>query len=118
MILKWIENKEKNKLMDELSTFIDNLMGERDSLAEKLRNFKKDEEISKLLKENESLRINSLHTLSEKEREEADAFREEHWKKCKGNTSFLLTGASIGTRVEVICSKCKTQKDITDISVW
>lgn len=118
MILKWIENKEKNKLMDELSTFIDNLIGERDSFAEKLRNFKKDEEISKLLKENESLRINSLHTLSEKEREEADAFREEHWKKCKGNTSFLLTGASIGTRVEVICSKCKTQKDITDISVW
>lgn len=41
MILKWIENKEKNKLMDELSTFIDNLMGERDSFAEKLRNFKK-----------------------------------------------------------------------------
>ncbi|RHJ10100.1 hypothetical protein [Bacillus sonorensis] len=118
MILKWIENKEKNKLMDELSTFIDNLIGERDSFAEKLRNFNKDEEISKLLKENENLRINSLHALSGKEREEADAFREEHWKKCQGNTSYLLTGASIGTRVEVICSKCKTQKDITDISVW
>ncbi|MCF7618539.1 hypothetical protein L3137_14885 [Bacillus sonorensis] len=104
--------------MDELSTFIDNLINERDSLVEKLRNFNKDEEISKLLKENENLRINSLHTLSEKEREEADAFKEEHWKKCKGNTSYLLTGASIGTRVKVICSKCKTQKDITDISVW
>lgn len=89
MILKWIENKEKNKLMDELSTFIDNLMGERDSLAEKLRNFKKDEEISKLLKENESLRINSLHTLSEKEREEADAFREEHWKNVKVTHLFF-----------------------------
>ncbi|MCY9156355.1 hypothetical protein [Bacillus haynesii] len=118
MILKWAENKEKDKLVDELSTFIDTLMSERDSLAEKLRNFNKDKEMSKLLKENENLKINSLHTLSEKEREEADAFREKHWKKCQGNISYLLTGASIGTRVEVICSKCKTQKDITDISVW
>ncbi|KAA6446731.1 hypothetical protein [Bacillus swezeyi] len=118
MILKWAENKEKDKLMNELNTFIGNLTSERDSLAEKLRNFNKDEEISKLLKENENLRINSLHSLSEKEREESDAFREEHWKKCKGNTSYLLTGAGIGTRVEVICSKCKIKKDITDISVW
>ncbi|MCY7858753.1 hypothetical protein MOB44_19205 [Bacillus sonorensis] len=118
MILKWAESKEKDKLMNDLNTFIGKLMSERDSLTEKLSNFNKDEEIAKLLKENENLRINSLHILSEKEREEVDAFREEHWKKCQGNTSYLLTGASMGTAIEVICSKCKTQKDITDISVW
>ncbi|MED2944236.1 hypothetical protein P4284_22750 [Bacillus swezeyi] len=118
MILRWAENKEKNKLMNDLNTFIGNLMNERDSFAEKLRNFNKDKEIAKLLKENENLRINSLHILSEKERKEVNVFREEHWKKCKGNTSYLLTGAGIGTRVEAICSICKTKKDITDISVW
>ncbi|KXZ22441.1 hypothetical protein P4T89_12445 [Bacillus nakamurai] len=118
MILKWAEKREKDKMMDDLGTFIDNLINERDSLADKVRNFSKDEEIAKLLKENENLRINSLHTLSEKERDEADAFRDEHWEKCKGNMAYLLTGASMGTAIEVICSKCKTQKDITDISVW
>ncbi|MDM5216884.1 hypothetical protein [Bacillus velezensis] len=118
MFFKWAEKREKDRMMSDLGTFIDNLINERDSLAEKIRSFNADEEIAKLLKENENLRINSLHTLSEKERDEADAFREEHWEKCKGNMAYLLKGASMGTAIEVICSKCKTKKDITDISVW
>ncbi|XAK55537.1 hypothetical protein AAHT66_15405 [Bacillus inaquosorum] len=118
MFLKWVEKREKDKMMDDLSAFIDNLINERDSLVYKVRKFSKDEEIAKLLKENENLRNNSLHTLSEKERNEADAFRHEHWGKCKGSIAYLLTGVSMGTAVEVICSKCKTKKDITDISAW
>ncbi|MBP3047353.1 hypothetical protein J9345_11870 [Bacillus subtilis subsp. subtilis] len=114
MFLKWVEKRDK----DNLSTFIDNLINERDSLADKVRKFSKDKEIAKLLKENENLRNNNLHTLSEKERNEADAFRDEHWGKCKGNIAYLLTGVSMGTAIEVICSKCKTKKDITDINAW
>lgn len=34
MFLKWVEKREKDKMMDDLSAFIDNLINERDSLVD------------------------------------------------------------------------------------
>ena len=108
----------KDKVMRDLSAFIDKLISEKDSLSEIVRNYNKDEHIEKLIEENTKLRIHSLHTLSEKEKEQADVFRKKHWESCKGNTRYILEGTGIGTAVGVQCTKCGVKKDITDTSNW
>jgi hypothetical protein len=117
MNINWLGNK-KTKIMGELNVFIDNLINERNSLAEQLRNYNAEEKVANVLKENDKLRVNSLHVLSEKEREQADVFRKGHWESCKGNARYILEGTGIGMGVTVQCTKCNRTKNITDVSNW
>lgn len=109
---------EKEKYIKELNMFFDRLINERNSFAGKLKNYNKDEHIAKLIKYNDNLRVNSLHVLSDKEKEEADSFKKEHWERCRGNVQYILRGTGLGTAVAVQCLKCDTRKDITDTDNW
>lgn len=106
------------KILKNLEDYIDDINSTNKILREKLNNYNKDEEIAKLLKENERLRMNSLHILTEKEEMEYKEFREEHYRNCKGNTKFILVPTGIGTSVSVCCTKCNKKEDITDCSNW
>jgi uncharacterized membrane protein len=113
-----MRSKGHEGLLNDLNLYIKDLIRERDELKDKLKNFKKDEEIEKFRKEIESLRLNSLHVMSEKERLKARSFSKEHHNSCKSNIQYILEGTGIGTVLTVRCKKCATSKNITDVDCW
>lgn len=113
-----LRGKGHKKIIEDLNLYIEDLLERKDSLATQLREFKQDEEIQKLTKELSDTRSRSLHTMTEKENEEAKAFSAEHWATCKGNMKYILEGTGIGTAVSIQCKKCQTIKDVTDMDNW
>lgn len=109
---------QKEKVFGELNKFVDNLIEKNNYLIKRLEEYDKDEQVAKLLKENQRLRDGSLHNLTEKENEEYKAFKEQHWNSCQGNTRFILEGTGMGTSVTLQCTKCNRTKNITDYSNW
>lgn len=93
---------------------------ENASLRQRMQEWRKDEEIQKLEVENTRLRCLSLHVMSEKEREDDQAFRHAHYESChNGNDyEYELIGTGIGTVIKIRCPVCGEHKDITDISNW
>ena len=117
-MMNFFYERNKKKIMGELDSFINNLIHEKMLLQEQLRSYDVEERVAKLLAENKELRSASLHVLTEAEKEQAVEFKNEHWDKCEGNVSYILTGTGVGTGVDVVCTKCGTKKDVTDYSVW
>jgi cupin superfamily acireductone dioxygenase involved in methionine salvage len=113
-----IRKIQRDKALAPLNKFIDDLMNQNTNLRKTLDEYDKEEEIAKLKQDNYKLRVNSLHTLSDKESERAKVFSNEHWENCKGNTRYILEGTGIGTAVRVQCTKCKGVIDITDHDNW
>ena len=109
---------KKKQCMGQLQEFIDGLIGTIGRLEERLNSYNKDDEIKRLQDANAQLRSNSLYILSDKEEQKAKAFRKEHWETCKGNVFYVITPTGIGTGVDVVCSKCKTEQNITDYTDW
>ncbi len=89
-------------------------------LQEELKNFNKDDEIQRLLSENSRLRRNSIKIMTKKEKEAAELFAKKHYESCnsKLGISYILTGAGMGTTIEVMCNKCGVEEDITDTDSW
>ena len=117
-MIRQIEEHNKDKIMEDLSDFINKLINERNALSEQISNYNKDEQVAKLKRENECIKSNSLHILTKSEREQVELFKEEHWRNCKGSIKYLLEGTGLGTIVTVFCSKCGISEDITDIENW
>lgn len=113
-----IRKIQREKALAPLNKFIDDLVSQNANLRKILDEYNKDEKIAELKRDNYRLRINCLHTLSEKESEQAKEFSNEHWEKCKGNTRYILEDTGIGTAVCVQCTKCGAKKDITDHENW
>lgn len=113
-----INQMNGEKLMKELQGYVDTINQQNGVLQERLRTYNKDEEIHKLREEIAELRRNSLLIMSDKEKEAAKTFSEEHYIKCHGNVEYNLVGTGIGTVVKIKCQKCNLQQDITDIDAW
>lgn len=88
--------------------------------------YNKDEEIKRLNDRITTLRQNSLHILSDKERDAISRFRQVHYESHKeshpriAGSSFIyrLSGTGIGTCVEITCPICNETLDVTDTSSW
>lgn len=109
---------KSDDLIEGLRLYIEGMHKRIDRLEAQVREFNKDEEIEKLNKEIDRLRVNSLHIFSEKEKLEAKEFSNEHYKKCKSNSSYSIEGTGIGSVVTIRCLKCDKSKNITDTDNW
>lgn len=120
----WQDKMKKfmdNKKVAGLNTILDSitaLFEENESLKQKLRDYRKEDEIAKLEAEIAQMRLDTLHTLTSKEKVKATNFRKKHYESCKGNTQYILLGTGIGTATTVQCTKCGEKENITDYEGW
>ncbi|WP_061578106.1 hypothetical protein [Bacillus licheniformis] len=113
-----ISKSNKDKLMSELNTFIDDLIDQKDHLSEQLKNFNAEEKVAKALKEIEEIKRASLYVMNDQEDKDAKEFIEKHWNSCKGNVQYILEGTGLGTVISIKCKECNEVKNITDDSNW
>ncbi|UGO46207.1 hypothetical protein PQE74_gp124 [Bacillus phage vB_BanS_Chewbecca] len=104
----------KETILDSITA----LFEENESLKQKLRDYRKEDEIAKLEAEISQMRLDTLHTLTSKEKVKATNFRKKHYESCKGNTQYILLGTGIGTATTVQCTKCGEKENITDYDGW
>ncbi len=108
-----------DKALDDLKEVYERLCAENTSLRDKLASYRKDAEIAAMEQELHTLRNNSLHVFSGKEREEYRAFRDRHYESCKSKSYIIeLSGTGIGECISVQCPVCGEKADITDTSDW
>lgn len=116
-IKKFMESKNRAGL-DTILNSITSLFEENESLKQKLRDYRKEDEIKKLEDELHQLRLDTLHTLTSKEKVRATEFRSKHYANCNGNTEYILLGTGIGTATTLRCTKCGEKENITDYDGW
>lgn len=59
------------------------------------------------------------YTLLTAERKDADRWKKRHRKNCPAaNFRYYFKETGIGTYVEIHCTKCRKNKNITDYSSW
>ncbi|UGO51010.1 hypothetical protein PQE70_gp157 [Bacillus phage vB_BanS_Nate] len=111
----------KNKRDDNLGSIITSIVKlheENEALKQKLKDYRKEDEIAKLEAEIAQMRLDTLHTLTSKEKVKATKFKNKHYESCKGNTQYILLGTGIGTATTVQCTKCAERENITDYDGW
>lgn len=114
-----------DKTIDKLREEYHAMEASRDHAWERVREFRKDEEIAEAIARADYLARHALHTFSDKELAADKAFRGKHYElhmphtKASGSTYiYTLTGAGVGTVVKVKCPVCGEEEDITDIERW
>lgn len=114
-----LRRKGYKRMLEELNSYIEDVISQKDKLKEQLREYNKDEKIQELTDKITMLRSKSVHIMSDSEYEESKKFSNEHYELCKGNIQYIVYGAGgIGTVIQVKCDKCDEQRDITDIDNW
>ena len=115
-----LRGKNIKDTLKELETQIDILQEDKEDCRKaylKIKDEKfKDEEVKRLKEELEFYKRNNLVTLSDVQRERAEEFQREHYKKCEtGHRSFTytVTPTNVITIVELRCPKCG---EIIDVS--
>lgn len=116
----FLRGKDIKDSLKELESQIDMLQDDKEyyrRLYVEVRDEKfKDEEVKKLKEELDFYKRNNLVTLSDVQRERAEEFQREHYKKCDtGHRSFVytVTPTNVITIVELRCPKCG---EIIDVS--
>mgnify|MGYP007099469435 FL=1 len=115
-----LRGKNIKDTLKELETQIDILQEDKEDCRKaylKIKDEKfENEEIKRLKEELDFYKRNSLVTLSDKQRERAEEFQREHYKKCEtGHRSFVytVTPTNVITIVELRCPICG---EIIDVS--
>lgn len=115
-----LRGKDIKDTLKELEALIDLLQEDKEDYRQaylKVKDEKfKDEELERLREELEFYKRNSLVTLSDAQRERANNFIHEHYKKCDtGHRSFVytVTPTNVITIVELRCPVCG---EIIDVS--
>lgn len=115
-----LRGKNIKDTLKELETQIDILQEDKEDYRQAYLEVKdekfKDEEMKRLKEELEIYKRNSLVVLSDAQRERAEEFQREHYKKCEtGHRSFVytVTPTNVITIVELRCPKCG---EIIDVS--
>ena len=108
-----LRGKDIKDTLKELETQIDILQEDKEDYRQAYLEVKdekfKDEEVKRLKEELEFYKRNSLVTLSDKQKERANEFIHEHYKKCEtGHRSFVytVTPTNVITIVELRCPVC------------
>lgn len=115
-----LRGKDIKDTLKELEALIDLLQEDKEDYRQaylKVKDEKfKDEELERLREELDFYKRNSLVTLSDKQKERANEFIHEHYKKCEtGHRSFVytVTPTNVITIVELRCPVCG---EIIDVS--
>ncbi len=115
-----LRGKDIKETLKELETQIDILQEDKEDYRQAYLEVKdekfKDEEVKRLKEELDFYKRNSLVVLSDTQRERAEEFQREHYKKCEtGHRSFTytVTPTNVITIVELRCPKCG---EIIDVS--
>ena len=115
-----LRGKDIKDTLKELETQIDILQEDKEDYRRAYLEIKdekfKDEEVKRLKEELDFYKRNSLVVLSDTQRERAEEFQREHYKKCDtGHRSFVytVTPTNVITIVELRCPKCG---EIIDVS--
>lgn len=115
-----LRGKDIKDTLKELESQIDMLQDDKEyyrRLYVEVRDERfKDEELKKVKEELDFYKRNNLVTLSDAQKERAEEFQHEHYKKCKtGHRSFTytVTPTNVITIVELRCPKCG---EIIDVS--
>lgn len=119
--------KDIQECLDAVKYQYDHMERAYEEALERVRTFRKDEEIQKANARADYAYSHSLYTMSDKEMEAEKVFRAEHWEKCaeplhskaKGNTYlYRLTGTGLGTVIEIGCPLCGEWRDVSDVDSW
>ena len=113
-----VRSKGHDKILRELSVYIEDLIERKNNLKDKLDNYSKADEIKRLEDKIQFYISNSIHIMSDKESIDAKTFSTEHYESCKSNIQYILEGTGIGTAVSVKCKKCGAVKNVTDFESW
>lgn len=115
-----LRGKDIKDTLKELESQIDILQEDKEDYKQAYLEVKdekfKDEEMKRLKEELDFYKRNNLVTLSDAQRERAEEFQREHYKKCDtGHRSFVytVTPTNVITIVELRCPKCG---EIIDVS--
>lgn len=121
----FLRGKDIKDTLKELESQIDMLQDDKEyyrRLYVEVRDEKfKDEELKKVKEELEFYKRNSLVVLSDAQRERAEEFQHEHYKKCEtGHRSFVytVTPTNVITIVELRCPKCGEIIDVSNYNEW
>lgn len=116
----FLRGKDIKDTLKELESQIDLLQEDKEDYRQAYLEIKdekfKDEEVKRLKEELDFYKRNNLVTLSDAQRERAEEFQREHYKKCDtGHRSFVytVTPTNVITIVELRCPKCG---EIIDVS--
>ena len=116
----FLREKDIKATLNELEDLIDILQEDKEDYRRAYLEIKdekfKDEEMKRLKEELDFYKRNSLVTLSDVQRERANNFIHEHYKKCDtGHKSFVytVTPTNVITIVELRCPVCG---EIIDVS--
>lgn len=115
-----LRGKDIKDTLKELESQIDILQEDKEDYRQAYLEVKdekfKDEEVKRLKEELAFYKRNSLVVLSDKQKERAEEFIHEHYKKCEtGHRSFIytVTPTNVITIVELRCPRCG---EIIDVS--
>lgn len=118
----FLRGKDIKETLQELEDLIDILQEDKEDYRQAYLEVKdekfKDEELTRLREELDFYKRNSLVTLSDKQKERAEEFIHEHYKKCDtGYRSFVytVTPSNVITIVELRCPICG---EIIDVSSY
>ena len=116
-----LRGKDIKDILKELETQIDILQEDKEDYRQAYLEVKdekfKDEEVKRLKEELDFYKRNSLVVLSDEQKERADNFIHEHYKKCETEyRSFVysVTPTNVITIVELRCPKCGEIIDVTN----
>lgn len=116
----FLRGKDIKDTLKELENQIDMLQDDKEDYRQAYLEVKdekfENEEIKRLKEELDFYKRNSLVVLSDTQKERAEEFQREHYKKCEtGHRSFVYTVAptNVITIVELRCPKCG---EIIDVS--
>lgn len=108
-----LRGKDIKETLQELEDLIDILQEDKEDYRQSYLKVKdekfKDEELTRLREELDFYKRNNLVTLSDAQREKANEFIHEHYKKCDtGHKSFVytVTPTNVITVVELRCPVC------------
>lgn len=110
-----------DKLLSQLSEQYHAAKAQAAHFRQRVAEFNEAEEIQKAIRERDDLRRHALLILTDKEREDLHAFREEHYRlhRPRGSTYvYTITGTGIGTAISIKCPICGAEKDVTDYKSW
>jgi len=113
-------------LIQQVTESYEETKNQLDYWKQKYKEYDRDDNVSSLKEQIDDIRSRSLLIFSKKESERDKAFRRAHYdmhecdkNKATGNTYvYTLTGAGIGTIINITCPICGQSKDITDIESW
>ena len=118
--MTYIRRKSFDGLLEELRNEYDAVCRNRDYYQQRVKEWSKDEEITKEKQRADYYITNSLCVLSDKEMQSKKAFIDKHYASCQngGRYQYELIGTGIGTAITIRCPICGEEENITDYNCW